>query len=118
LSHNDLLSLKIWYTADVLILIGQIVYESIRKQLLNVYSYGNPALQKRICLNAIFGSYIIIVPADLLTIFATLRGIFKNTVPIKATKRIETLVRIINFQNGLMEKNKNKGDLVTMLGEN
>ena len=89
-----------------------------------VYSYGKPASQKRICLNAIFGSYIIVVPADLLTIFPTLHGIFKDSVffyRYKRAKGIEILERIINLQmdySELMEKNKNNGDMTTTLGVN
>ena len=72
---------------------------------------------------AIFGSYIIVVPADLLTIFFTLHGIFKNSVffyRYKRAKAIEILERIINLQmnQNLMEKNKNNGDMITTLGVN
>jgi hypothetical protein len=72
-----------------------------------VYSYGNPASQNRVCLNAIFGSYIIVVPADLLTIFSTPHGIFKNSFfyRYKRAKGIEILERIINSQNELFRIN-------------
>jgi hypothetical protein len=49
-------------------------------------------------------------------------GTFKNSVflPIKATKGMRPLVRIINLQNATLfivnGKDKNKGDMVTMLG--
>jgi hypothetical protein len=66
----------------------------------------------------------ILVPVDLLTILCTLHGTFKNSVflPIKASKGMRPLVRIINLQDATLfrvnGKDKNKGDMVTMLGVN
>jgi hypothetical protein len=72
-----------------------------------VYSYGKPASQKRICLNAIFDSYIIVVPADLLTIFSALHGIFKNSVFFYRYKRAKGIDPRKNnkFANGLLRIN-------------
>ena len=85
--------------------------ETIAKRLFLWQSY---IAKNAICLNAV----------DLLTILCTLHGTFKNSVfvPIKATKGMRPLVRIINLQNATLfrvnGKDKNKGDMVTMLGVN